>query len=86
MHMHLRRFCLATWLAASLGTTLAQAPRSPYAAVSGVVLNDATGTPMRRAMVTLSTLDTPPLEALTQRGKNPFDEPIALRVHVTECR
>jgi hypothetical protein len=45
-------------------------PSSPYAAVSGVVLNDATGTPLRRAMVTLSTPDTPPLEAVTYSESN----------------
>jgi len=35
-----------------------------------VVLNDATGTPIRRAMVTLSTLDMPPLEAVTFTESN----------------
>jgi protocatechuate 3,4-dioxygenase beta subunit len=35
-----------------------------------VVLNDATGTPIRRAIVTLSTLDTPPLEAVTFTESN----------------
>jgi hypothetical protein len=48
----------------------AQATRSPFAAVSGVVLNDATGAPVRRAVVTLSTLDATPLEALTFSESN----------------
>ena len=49
---------------------LAQAPRSPYAAVSGIVLNNATGAPLPRAVVTLSTLDDPPLEAVTFSESN----------------
>ena len=57
------------WLvAAALVRAQAPAPSVPYASISGVVLNDATGTPIRRAIVTLSTLstlDTPPLEAVT---------------------
>jgi protocatechuate 3,4-dioxygenase beta subunit len=57
------------WLAIG-GLAWAQAPSGPYASVSGVVLNDATGTPIRRAMVTLSTLDTPPLEAVTFTESN----------------
>jgi Carboxypeptidase regulatory-like domain len=70
MHMRLRRLVgLAVWLAA-VGYARAQAPPSPYAAVSGVVLNDVTGAPLRRAMVTLYTLDTPPLEALTYSESN----------------
>ncbi|HLY16967.1 MAG TPA: carboxypeptidase-like regulatory domain-containing protein [Bryobacteraceae bacterium] len=48
----------------------AQAARSPFAAVSGVVLNDATGDPVRRAVVTLSTLDATPLEAVTFSESN----------------
>jgi hypothetical protein len=59
---------VSVWLAAP-GLALAQAPApappSPFAAISGVVLNDATGSPIRRAAVTLSTVDTTPLEALT---------------------
>ncbi len=52
------------WLAAA-GLVQSQVPPGPYASISGVVLSDATGTPIRRAIVTLSTLDTPPLEAVT---------------------
>jgi hypothetical protein len=48
----------------------AQGPPSPFAAISGVVLNDATGTPIRRASVTLATLDQTPLEALTFSDAN----------------
>ena len=59
---------VSVWLAAP-GLALAQAPApappSPFAAISGVVLNDATGSPIRRAAITLSTVDTRPLEALT---------------------
>lgn len=49
-----------------------QAPPGPagFAAISGVVLNDATGNPVRRAEVTLYTLDDPPLEALTFSESN----------------
>jgi protocatechuate 3,4-dioxygenase beta subunit len=57
------------WLAAA-GLVRAQAPPGPYASISGVVLSDATGTPIRRAIVTLSTLDTPPLEAVTFTESN----------------
>jgi len=59
---------VSVWLAAA-GLALAQdpvaAPPSPFAAIRGVVLNDATGTPIRRAAITLSTLGATPLEALT---------------------
>ena len=48
----------------------AAAASGPYAAISGVVLNDATGKPVRRAIVTLSTFDTPPLEAVTLAESN----------------
>jgi protocatechuate 3,4-dioxygenase beta subunit len=62
------------WLvAAALVRAQAPAPSVPYASISGVVLNDATGTPIRRAIVTLSTLstlDTPPLEAVTFTESN----------------
>ena len=59
------------WLAAAaLVQAQAPAPSGPYASISGVVLNDATGTPIRRAIVTLSTLDTPPLEAVTFTESN----------------
>lgn len=62
--------CVATaWLAVQ-GPTQVPAPRSPYASISGIVLNDATGTPIRRALVTLSTLDTPPLDAVTFSESN----------------
>ena len=50
------------------GLSQPQAPAEPppaFAAISGVVLNDTTGAPIRRAYITLSTLDTTPLEALT---------------------
>jgi len=57
------------WLAIGSFARALAAP-GPYAAVSGVVLNDATGTPLRRAVVTLSTLDTPPLEAVTFTESN----------------
>jgi protocatechuate 3,4-dioxygenase beta subunit len=59
---------VSVWLAApglAPAQAPAQAPQSPFAAISGVVLNDATGAPIRRAAITLSTLDTAPLEALT---------------------
>jgi hypothetical protein len=59
---------------AAPGTVIAQAPAqappSPFAAVGGMVLNDATGAPLRRAAVTLSTLDATPLEALTFSESN----------------
>jgi len=62
------RMCtVSVWLAAA-GMGLAQGPAGPppaFAAISGVILNDATGAPVRRAAVTLVTLDTTPLEALT---------------------
>jgi hypothetical protein len=48
----------------------AQAPPSPFAATGGVVLNDATGTPIRRAVIALSTLDATPLDALTFSESN----------------
>jgi Carboxypeptidase regulatory-like domain len=59
-----RLFAIATWMVA---VAIAQAPRqsSLFAAVSGIVLNDATGTPMRHAAVTLSTVGPEHLEALT---------------------
>ena len=64
---------VSAWLAAP-GTVIAQAPAqappSPFAAVGGMVLNDATGAPLRRAAVTLSTLDATPLEALTFSESN----------------
>src|ERR1039458_1347476 len=64
---------IAAWLAAP-GTAIAQAPAqappSPFAAISGVVLNDATGAPIRRAAITLSTLDATPLEAVTFSESN----------------
>ena len=64
---------IAAWLAAP-GTAIAQAPAqappSPFAAISGVVLNDATGAPIRRAAITLSTLDDTPLEAVTFSESN----------------
>ena len=57
------------WLAVPIlaaAQIVAPAPRpSLLADLSGVVLNDATGTPIRRAAVTLLTLDAMPLEALT---------------------
>jgi protocatechuate 3,4-dioxygenase beta subunit len=58
---------VSVWLAAPR-LALPQAPAEPppaFAAISGVILNDATGAPIRRAAVTLVTLDTTPLEALT---------------------
>lgn len=61
---------IACIYAISACLALAQAPPSPFAAISGVVLNDATGAPLRRAAVTLSTLDTPTLEALTFSESN----------------
>jgi protocatechuate 3,4-dioxygenase beta subunit len=60
---------VAAWLAAGV-SSLAQAPPSPFAAVSGVVLNDATGEPIRRAQVRLSTADAPQLEAVTYSESN----------------
>jgi len=72
-------YMVPAWLAAA-GAALAQgaaqapaaapAPRSPFAAIGGVVLNDATGAPIRRAAITLSTLDDTPLEALTFSESN----------------
>jgi len=67
--MHISRLSMAAAGLAALGVA-AQTPRSPYAAISGVVLNDATGAPVRRAVVTLSTLDTPPLDAVTFSESN----------------
>ena len=64
---------VSVWLAApglALAQAPAQAPPSPFAAISGVVLNDATGAPVRRAAITLSTVDTTPLEALTFSESN----------------
>jgi protocatechuate 3,4-dioxygenase beta subunit len=52
------------------GLVRAEAPRETYAAISGVVLNDATGSPIRRAVLTLSTLDATPLEAVTFSESN----------------
>lgn len=65
-------FASAAWACLAAALVQAQAPpdASPYAAVSGFVLNHATGEPIRRAMVTLSTLDNPPLEALTFTTSN----------------
>lgn len=68
--MRIRLLQFAAVCLASLGCILAQPPPSPYAALTGVVLNDATGTPLRRAMVTLSTLDEPPLDAVTFTESN----------------
>lgn len=64
---------LPAWLAAAglaWAQDVAQTPPSPFAAISGVVLNDATGAPIRRAAVTLSTLDDTPLEAVTFSESN----------------
>jgi len=61
-------FAVPAWLAQGLAP--AQTPSSPFAAISGVVLNDATGAPIRRAAVILSTLDETPLEALTFSESN----------------
>jgi Carboxypeptidase regulatory-like domain len=62
------------WLAVPIlaaAQIAAPAPRpSLLADLSGVVLNDATGTPIRRAAVTLLTLDAMPLEALTFSESN----------------
>lgn len=69
-HMRSCWICVvAAWLVTP-GPVRAQAPPSPYAAISGVVLNDATGAPIRRAVVTLSTLDATPLEAVTFSESN----------------
>jgi protocatechuate 3,4-dioxygenase beta subunit len=63
--------CLASVFLATPGLAPAQAPaRAPFAAISGVVLNDSTGAPIRRAAVTLSTLDDTPLEAVTFSESN----------------
>jgi len=57
--------CAATVCMAALGTGRA-APAGPrYAAISGVVLDDATGAPVPHAIITLSTVDAPLLEAVT---------------------
>jgi hypothetical protein len=60
--------CLAALCGAQPAARV-QAPAPPpaprFAAISGVVLNDATGAPIRRAAVTLSTIDATPLDALT---------------------
>jgi len=64
---------VSLWLAApglAVAQGPAQAPPSPFAAISGVVLNDATGAPIRRAAITLSTVDARPLEALTFSESN----------------
>jgi hypothetical protein len=77
---------IASACLAAHGVAMAQAPEaviahapaqpppaalpSPFAAISGTVLNDATGAPLRRVAITLSTLDTPPLEALTFSESN----------------
>src|SRR5580698_1249711 len=45
-------------------------PPSPFATVSGVILHDATGAPIRRATITLSTLDETPLDAVTFSESN----------------
>ncbi|MFN7995210.1 MAG: carboxypeptidase regulatory-like domain-containing protein [Bryobacteraceae bacterium] len=68
--MRIGMVCAASASAALLA--LAQSPpaRSPYAGISGVVLNDRTGTPIRHATVTLTTLDTPPLDAVTFSESN----------------
>lgn len=57
---------------ACLYQALAQVPPRPaaFAAIGGVVIHDVTGLPIRRAAVTLSTLDEPPLEALTFTAAN----------------
>lgn len=68
--MSIGRMCVATAWIGFATAMLPQTPRSPYAAISGVVLNDGTGAPVRRAMVTLSTLDTPPLDAVTFTESN----------------
>ncbi|HVN06812.1 MAG TPA: carboxypeptidase regulatory-like domain-containing protein [Bryobacteraceae bacterium] len=59
----------AVWLAIG-GAAGVEAAQSPYAAVSGVVLNDATGTPLRRAVITLVTADPPHFEAVTFTESN----------------
>ncbi len=59
---------VAVWLAAAVPVKPEENP-ARYASVSGVVLNDSTGSPVRRAQVTLTTLDPAPLEAVT------FSEP-----------
>jgi Carboxypeptidase regulatory-like domain len=61
---------------AAPGTAIAQAPGqpaaqlTPFAAIGGVVLNDATGAPLRRVAITLATYGTAPLEALTFSESN----------------
>ncbi|MGA2133398.1 MAG: carboxypeptidase regulatory-like domain-containing protein [Bryobacteraceae bacterium] len=50
---------------ASLSVVQADSLRPAYAAISGVVLNDASGAPLHRVVVTLSTVDPPLLEAVT---------------------
>ena len=60
---------VAAWLMAP-ACTFAQAPPSPYAAISGVVLNDVTGAPIRRTQIRLSTVDTPRLDAVTYSESN----------------
>jgi hypothetical protein len=72
--MRIGWMCLASvWLAAP-GLAPAQspphAPPTPFAAISGIVLNDVSGAAIRRAEVTLSTLDETPLEALTFSESN----------------
>jgi protocatechuate 3,4-dioxygenase beta subunit len=59
------------WLAApAWAQDPAQAPSSPFAAISGVVLNDVTGAPIRRAVITLATFGETPLEAVTFSESN----------------
>ncbi len=50
---------------AAPGLVRAQSVHSPFAAISGVVLNDSTGAPILRAAITLSTLGATPLDAVT---------------------
>jgi len=66
--MRKRWICLMVWLATAAACAGAAQPQ--FAALSGVVLNDATGTPLRRAVVTLSTVDPPHLEAVTFTESN----------------
>lgn len=61
--------CISVWLWPVVCAG-AQAPPSPYAAVTGIVLDDASGNPIRRAVVTLSTLAEPHLEAVTFSESN----------------
>src|SRR4051794_12203452 len=68
--MRIGLICAASTWAAVLALAQVPPPRSPYAAISGVVLNDRTGSPIRHATVTLTTLDTPPLDAVTFSESN----------------